>query len=201
MIPPVAALLPLLSGKTGWQAHFADTPAEVRRSYGALLADVLIAIAAAALLMGSAGGDAWDGLLLQALAKLAAVACFLTLFATAALRLGHGRGLCRVIAALNWGLMLISVLIQGVALLGAGIGISALVYGSLILGFVWANGLLFRTIRDGMSLSVGLTVGAILLYWALSLAFSTTALQIQFGGDLPMMPVDTLGAPSTPSGG
>lgn len=192
MIPPVAALMPLLSGKPDWQAHFADTPGEVRRSYIALLADVLIAIAAAALLMGGGGEGALDGLLLQALAKLAAVACFLTLFATAALRLGHGRGVCRVIAALNWGLMLISVLIQGVALLGAGLGISALIYGSLILGFVWANGLLFRTIRAGMGLSVGLTVGAILLYWALSLAFSTTALQIQFGGAMPTLPAGDL---------
>ena len=181
-MPSVQALTALFWGNPAWQSYFLDNVGEVRRSFIPLAVEFILVLAVA-LLVGSETQLGLQGTLLQAVADLAATACFLTIFAVLSLRLGYQTGLCRVIAGLNWASMMLSIVAQIVVLIALTVGSEVLMQGAAMMVFIWINVVLFRIVKQGLGAPTGLAVGALVLHLVLSLTFTIAAVNVQFGAN------------------
>jgi hypothetical protein len=181
-MPSVQALTALFWGNPAWQRFFRDDVGEVRRSFLPLAIDFSLAMIVA-LLIGDESAFGVQGALLQAVADMAATACFLTIFAVFSLRLGYHTGLCRVIAGLNWASMMLAIVAQMVILIAMLFGSDALMKGATVMVFLWINVVLFRIVKQGLGAPTGLAVGALVLHLLLSLTFTIAAVNVQFGAN------------------
>ncbi|KJV08965.1 hypothetical protein VZ95_14405 [Elstera litoralis] len=181
-MPSVQALAALLWGKPEWLKYFTDDVGEVRRSFVPLAIEFIL-VMAVALLVGNETQLGLQGTLLQAVADLAATACFLTIFAVFSLRLGYRTGLCRVIAGLNWASMMLSIIAQAVVFIALMLGSEALMQGVAVMVFIWINVVLFRIVKQGLGAPTGLAMAALALHLFLSLTFTIAAVNVQFGAN------------------
>ncbi|MFY8105652.1 MAG: hypothetical protein ACOVKO_01960, partial [Elstera sp.] len=144
------AFAALLWGNPQWQRYFADDVAEVRRSFLPLALEIILLIGLSLVLGEQGRGMSVQGLVLQAAADLAATACFLVLVAVTATRLGYRTGLCRVIAALNWVSLLLSILAQLVVGVATLVDSQQMLLGSAAMLFIWMNVVMFRLFKQGL---------------------------------------------------
>jgi hypothetical protein len=179
------AFAALLWAKPEWQRYFADDVAEVRRSFVPLALEIILLIGLSLLLSEDGRSMSVQGLVLQAAADLAATACFLVLLAVGAMRLGYRDGLCRVIAALNWVSLLLSILAQLVVGIATLLDSQQMLLGGAAMLFIWMNVVIFRLLKQGLGAPVPMVVGAMVLHILLVLTFTQTALEIQMRLDPP----------------
>lgn len=177
-MPSVQAFMALLWGKPEWLRYFADTVGEVRRSFAPLAIEFAL-VMLVALLVRTETQLGLEGTILQAVADLAATACFLTIFAVVSLRLGYRTGLCRVIAGLNWASLMLSIVAQIVILIAMLIGSDVLMQGAAMMVFIWINVVLFRIVKQGLGAPTGVAIAALALHLFLSLTFTIAALNVQ----------------------
>jgi hypothetical protein len=175
---PAQAFAALLWGKPEWQRYFADDVAEVRRSFIPLAIEIAMMMLGALLFAGE-GQFGIQGTLLQAVADLAATACFLSIFAVFSLRLGYRTGLCRVIAGLNWASMILSVAAQLIVFIALMLRVEELFFGVAIMMFIWINVMLFRIVRQGLGAPTNFVVSILVLHMFLSVTFTVAAVSIQ----------------------
>lgn len=185
MIPPFKAFLALLWATPDWQRYFADTVGEVRRSFLPLAIEFGMLVAFWLIVGGGDSGFGFTGILLQSMADLAATACFLTLFAVAALRFGFRSGLCRTIAAFNWVSLILAVMAQIMVGVSQLIDSQSLLLGSGAMLFIWLNVTLFRLMKQAMQLPTAGIVGALVLHILLALTFTQAAFSVQMRFDPP----------------
>ncbi len=186
-LPAFAALL---WAKPEWQRYFADDVAEVRRSFIPLFLETLVLLALALTFVEEGHGMSVQRITLLATSHIAGTACFLVLASAAAIRLGYGTGLCRVIAALNW----VSLLLTPLSELVVGIAMLLSSYEILIGGaalFIWMNVIMFRLLKQGLGAPALIIVGAMVLHILLPLTFAQTALEIQMRLDPPVSSTQT----------
>ncbi len=185
------AFAALLWGKPEWQRYFADDVAEVRRSFLPLALEIVLLIGFSLVLGEEGRGMSVQGLVLQASADLAATACFLVLLSVGAMRLGYRNGLCRVVAALNWISLLLSLLAQLVVGIAMLLDSQQMLVGSAVMLFIWMNVIIFRLLKQGLGAPTPMIVGAMVLHILLALTFTRTALEVQMRLDPPTRSTQT----------
>lgn len=185
MMLPLKAFLALLWATPDWQRYLADTVGEVRRSFIPLVIEFLMLVALWLIVGDEGSGLGFMGIVLQSMADLAATACFLTLFAVAALRFGYRSGLCRTIAAFNWVSLILAVMAQILVTVAQLVDSQPLLLGSGAMLFIWLNVTLFRLMKQAMELPAAGIVGALVLHILLALTFTQAALGVQMRFDPP----------------
>ncbi len=181
-MPSVQALTALFWGNPAWQRFFRDDVGEVRRSFISLAVNLALMM----LVASFAGSDSPVGILgalLLAVSRLAATACFLTIFAVFSMRLGYDSGLCRVIAGLNWAWMLLSIVTEFTVFVTLILVSEEAMQAVAVLMFIWINLVMFRIVKQGLNATTGLAIAAIAVHLLLSVTFAIAAINVQFGAN------------------